>query len=105
MTVNGDELRTGDDVIRFALGDKHRSFFCRRDRGNAESAARGNSYNLAENAERYSQQDQDGSSGATQSRPFPARAVKRVESAGPIRQDPRGTGSQSVATHPALFPS
>jgi hypothetical protein len=46
MTVNGDELRTGDDVIRFALGDKHRSFFCRRDRGNAASDRRGNSYNF-----------------------------------------------------------
>lgn len=23
MTVNGDELRTGEDVIRFALGDNH----------------------------------------------------------------------------------
>ena len=43
------------------------------------------------------------SSGTTQSRPFPARAVKRLVSAGHYYAAPRGTAIQSAAAHPSIF--
>ena len=67
---------------------------------NQENRKTGNGSQNAETAF-APREPHDGSSGTTQSRPHPARAVKREVSAGAITTDPRGPGYQSAAAQPA----